>query len=368
MAISYHELVGGNKRLNEVVFAGSHDAGIDEGRWFVKTQKHSIIMQAIAGVRIFDLRVAATSASGKINGVKQAELKTYHGSLSKSTDSTRHIGGSARIIDRYSARPGTKFGGGLSEILSQATAFVSDMPTEFLLLKFDHCKNWELIAEACRAEANDFLYKGTGNLNTKTLDELKGKIIVLFSPEGLEAIDKGKFKQDTGIHGIRNLYSKDGPSKTYEINYPGLQYIGKGGTKVFRPFTFAKGKMKENVKKQTARLGGAVGMDPDVIGMMYWTTTGFLGSIESRNDKMWKDHQTPRMKQLWSNGLEAAVSERLGKDLPLSGMAKGAKIKMFMPNFVMIDFADPQKCKVIADLNTLASTALGNLYDLVTNP
>lgn len=368
MAISYHELAGGSKRLNEVVFAGSHDAGINDGSWFVKTQKHNIILQAIAGVRIFDLRIAATSVSGKVGGVKKAELKTYHGALYESKGSTRHIGNNDQVIDRYGAMPGTKFGGGLSEILSQAQSFVQDMPSEFLLLKFDHCKNWELIAEACQAEADNYLYKGTGNLNTKTLDELKGKIIVLFSPDGLAAIDRNRFNQRSGIHGIRNLYSKDGPGKVYDVDYPGLQYVGKGGTSAFTPLTFAKGKMKENVKKQTARLGAAVGMDPEVIGMMYWTTTGFLGSIKSRNDKMWKAHQEPRMAQLWSNGLEVAVSERLGKDLPLLGMAKGAKIKMFMPNFVMIDFADPQKCKVIADLNKLASTTLTNLYELVTQP
>jgi hypothetical protein len=363
MAINYYTLVGGDKRLNEVVFAGSHDAGIAEGKWFVKTQSLGIGLQAVAGVRIFDLRIAATTVSGKENGVKKAELKTYHGGLSKKVGATRDLGNGPQIMDRFKGKPGTKFGAGLEDILNQAKAFVLFHPTEFLLLKFDHCKNWDLIAEACCELLDGALYQGTGNINNKTLDELKGKVVVLFSPDGLQAIDQILYTQSTGIHGIRSLYSKDAPTKTYIDDYPGLQYIGKGGTSAMN-LKQDSGKIKENIKKQTVRLGSAVGSNPDVMGMMYWTTTGALGSIKSRNKKMWKGNQPTKMKELWYRGLQNVLTERFGTDLPLGGVAQGTRIKMFMPNFVMIDFADPTKCQTIADLNRLAATSLANLYDM----
>ena len=73
--IQYYKL-GAEKRLNEIVMAGTHDAGITKGKWNAKTQKLNIRGQADAGVRIFDLRIAG-SAAPVFGDVK---LKTYHGS------------------------------------------------------------------------------------------------------------------------------------------------------------------------------------------------------------------------------------------------------------------------------------------------
>jgi len=74
--VQYYQL-GAEKRLNEVVMAGSHDAGITQGGGNAKTQGLDIRGQADAGVRLFDLRVAAAA-----RGVQpQVKLKTYHGPL-----------------------------------------------------------------------------------------------------------------------------------------------------------------------------------------------------------------------------------------------------------------------------------------------
>ena len=62
--ITYYEL-GASKQLNEIVVAGSHDAGITSGGTNVKTQALDIGEQAQAGVRVFDLRIAATSVPGQ---------------------------------------------------------------------------------------------------------------------------------------------------------------------------------------------------------------------------------------------------------------------------------------------------------------
>ena len=76
---------------------------------------------------------------------------------------------------------------GLTGMLQQARNFVhsSSGANEFLILKFDKCTNWGLIADTCVDVLGLALYKGGGNLNTKTLEELRGKVVVLFSSKGL---------------------------------------------------------------------------------------------------------------------------------------------------------------------------------------
>src|SRR4051794_18116244 len=71
--ICYYEL-GADKRLNDIVMAGSHDAGITGGGSNVQTQDLDIGGQASAGVRLFDLRIAGASVTTQ-HGTKQVTLK-----------------------------------------------------------------------------------------------------------------------------------------------------------------------------------------------------------------------------------------------------------------------------------------------------
>lgn len=75
--INYYEL-GPDKCLNEVVMAGSHDAGITSGGSNSQTQSVDIHGQATAGVRIFDLRIPAATVAETTGGTKNAELKSFH--------------------------------------------------------------------------------------------------------------------------------------------------------------------------------------------------------------------------------------------------------------------------------------------------
>jgi hypothetical protein len=162
-------------------------------------------------------------------------------------------------------------------MLQQARNFVhSDVgKNEFLILKFDKCTNWAQIADACRATLGLALYREGGNLNKKTLKDLRGKVVVLFSSSGLREVHGAT----NGILGFKNL-SAEGAS--YANVYEGLQYYGKGGTSPFNP----KGKLKQNVKKQTKLMLGAMAMgNPEIVGMMYWTTTGLIESIKKRDDQ-----------------------------------------------------------------------------------
>ena len=97
--------------------------------------------------------------------------------------------------------------------------------------------------------------------------------------------------------------------------------------------------------------------NPDVMGMMYWTTTGVTGNIRNRNTGMWSPPNVSRLKQLWTDGLEEAIES--GKNRHRQGLSDGgACIKAFMPNIVMIDFADKIKCDHVFELNTHSPTFL----------
>ncbi|MBI3380505.1 MAG: hypothetical protein HY019_00735 [Aquabacterium sp.] len=350
--ISYYQL-GADKRLNEIVMAGSHDAGITSGASNVQTQDLDIRGQAEAGVRVFDLRIAAQTITGI--GGKDAMLRSFHadGILKKDETKSRFVMdvGRQEDITRTKLRGGA-FGLGLTRMLAEARGFVQAHPDEFLILKFDKCSNWALIAETCVNDLGAFIYKGTGNLNTKTLRDLRGKVIVLFTSDGIMAVRK-QFPVNSGILGIRNLYAKDG-GKTYFPAYDGLQYFGKGGTSVAKPF----GKVGQNERKQAKLMKQGGGSNPDVMGMMYWTSTGILESIKDRNDLMWSGSNVAALKRMWKKGLSDAIDARIANHVDPTAHAFGNVLKAFMPNIVMIDFADASKCKTIYELNHVAATAL----------
>jgi hypothetical protein len=353
--VQYYQL-GAEKRLNEIVMAGSHDAGITHGGANAKTQGKDIQGQADAGVRLFDLRVAAAA-----RGVHaEVKMKTYHGPLSSRTVRKRVQGlqqaGKKRVAESHVT--GT-WGEELQTILSQAQGFVTTNPTEFLILKFDKCENWEPIAALCVQELGATLYTGAGNLNKKTLFDLRGKVIVVFTEKGLTKIDP-TFLGVGGILGIKNLSG----GGAYQKAYDGIQYYGKGGTDL----TTRKGKsIQENVDKQLRLMQGGAAGNPDVMGMMYWTTTGLMGNIRARNKMMWQAPHVSELQQLWQDGLGQAVKSRIPPNVDPTSFIGGTVLKRFLPNIVMIDFASRNKCQTIFGLNRLIPTQLTNLERAAIN-
>jgi len=355
--ISYFEL-GKNKRLNEIVVAGTHDAGITSGGSGVRTQSLNIGEQAKAGVRFFDIRIAAAVTSEKhASGRPVAELRAFHADdkVVMKLDRKAVLKGAqnqAPVHLTQSKLAGGAFGLSLTSMLQQARNFVhSDVgKNEFLILKFDKCTNWELIAEACRLTLGMSLYTAGGNLNKKTLEELRGKVIVLFSPSGLREVHGAT----NGILGFKNL---SGEGAQYTTVFEGLQYYGKGGTSPFNPI----GKLKQNIKKQTKLMQGAAALgNPDVIGMMYWTTTGLIESIKKRDDGMWDAPNISKMKALWGQGLGDFVNARVS--LPSTNpIAAAQQRRSYFPNIVMIDFADDAKCRQVRDLNDLSALHLAGV-------
>jgi len=357
--VTYYEL-GRDKQLNEIVVAGSHDAGITSGGSNVRTQSLELGDQAKAGVRVFDLRIAAATVAGQTPGSpKQAELRAFHANdmFMKNEMKSRNVGGTAVELERTKFRLGAgDFGLGLTAMLRDARRFVTSAggANEFLILKFDKCVNWSLIADACVSELGDALFKGHVNLNTAKLKDLKGKVICVFSPKGVTEIAlQRRLGAIHGILGFNNLYG----GGSYSDDFAGLQYYGKGGTSVVKPFS----KLSQNEKKQRKLVQGAKQMDPDIIGMMYWTTTGIFESIKKRNDRMWDAPNVAKLKKLWAQGLEEFVWERNPLTVPAGSAAVGPTRKRNMPNIVMIDFADELKCREIRGLNDLSAAELAAL-------
>jgi hypothetical protein len=353
--VTYYQL-GSGKQLNDIVMAGSHDAAITQGGSNAQTQDLDIYGQADAGVRIFDIRI--TGAIVKSGGAGDVgALKAYHGS------NLKVFGGKQTVVDlrsneteKMKIKPmklGT-YGMTLSKILSDAARFVQEKGDEFLILKFDKCDNWPLIAEACVELLGDNICKLRGSLNTRTLSELRGKVIVLFSVKGREATGW----TDAAARGILAFQNMtDGG--TFNRNFDGLQYFGKGGTNAFAFWRSDKDKLKENMDRQAKLMQKGAATDPKVMGMMYWTSTGLTQSIESRNDFMWNDENTIKLMDLWAT--------RVPKNVDRTASSSGPLLKEFMPNFVMIDFATPERCAKIYDLNLLAanrmSKAVKKFYD-----
>ena len=374
--IKYLEL-GADRTLNEIVMAGSHDAGITTGASNAQTQVLDIGEQARAGVRFFDIRVAAFSTGMTSFGAKQVELKAFHADgmiHKKDKDKTRSLVG--RDGTHTLTRSKLKFGEGaqgmgLRKMLLDAKGFVEsvDYSGEFLILKFDKCTNWELIAETCRSVLGDAIYKKGGNLNTKKLSDLSGSVICAFMSSGYDALKSPG--SSLHITKIKNLYK---PPSDYDNNFQGIQYWGSGGTGINNKGY--EGKIRENIAKQkkvmasaltgvaakTATFSrkvtpGCAAADPRAIGVMYWTTTGLKKSILARDATMWNDNNKSGLQSIWQSGFDIFMGEALPQHIPMTPSA-GGTVKMFMPNVVMIDFADEPKCKHIYDLNDLATARL----------
>ena len=280
---------------------------------------------------------------------KVVALKAYHGKGPESKTAGVSLRTGQNVTAKTKSMWGGAFGMSLTQMLSDASNFVTKNGTEFLILKFDHCSNWMGIAEACVSILGNTIYKEGGNLNTKTLRELQGKVIVLFTGKGQQAVHH-MYGIPHGILGVKNIYS----GGSYDPKFHGLQYFGKGGTSIFKPF----GKMKQNVKKQKKLMSKGADGNPDVMGMMYWTTTGMNESIRDRNTGMWSAPNVSRLKQMWEGGLSDSIESRNNTFRKIDGFDSAVTLKAFMPNIVMIDFADVDKCDQIFELNTHSSTFL----------
>ena len=183
MGVRYLTL-GATRRLRETVFAGSHDASITSGGSSAQTQDLEIDGQADAGVRLFDLRIAAHKQGNTVSMVG------YHGMLGgKKTGLTAKNPfkpNETVTLDKTNSKITGEFGLGLGKMLKQAKTFVEDSG-EFLIFKFDKCSNYPVIAEFCVEILGNNIFKPIGKEFSKlTLEELCKKVVCVFNQKVLD--------------------------------------------------------------------------------------------------------------------------------------------------------------------------------------
>ena len=365
MSFLYQSL-GTSRRITEIVFAGSHDASIVSGSSNAQTQFFNIGVQAAAGVRLFDLRILARSV-----GSSGAQMVGYHGvKVGKSENVYNNkVTGQQHQVKTTGHILG-EFGLPLKDMLTQAKEFVT-ATNEFLIFKFDKCTNYKLIADYCVTILGTAIFKPNGiEFGKLTLGDLAGKVVCVFADSALA--EMAPYTDQDGILGFKSLRGEKNSVGTYDPNYSGLQYYGKGGTSAGAIYKTKHMKMNENISKQGKMLAAMGGKDEDwagdVLGMMYWTATGSLSSIRKRNENvMWGQTGVDRMGELWREGLEHSVTTQLARDkIKVRTYGGVRRVKAYIPNVIMIDFADLNKCKTIFALNKVADDRLAKAYDEYT--
>jgi hypothetical protein len=104
--------------------------------------------------------------------------------------------------------------------------------------------------------------------------------------------------------------------------------------------------------------------NPQILGRMYWTTTGMSESIHKRDSKMWSPPNVAKLHTLWNQGLGEYLESSIPLDYPEESPLLGHDRKRFMPNIIMVDFADDFKCRTIYDLNTASPDTLARLDEI----
>ncbi|EIL95462.1 hypothetical protein UUC_18224, partial [Rhodanobacter denitrificans] len=94
--------------------------------------------------------------------------------------------------------------------------------------------------------------------------------------------------------------------------------------------------------------------------------TGVVRSIKGRDKKAWTTSGKQQLKQLWTEGGYNYMSNSVPEAFPLDSHATNFQI--YLPNFVMVDFADENKGQTIYDLNRLSRADIIQLNSSIDKP
>ncbi len=364
--MALNNFLGGlqDKLLNQIVIPGAHDAGIYDKSQIGGTgltQDLNIFQQSCYGIRWFDIRIAGELVGG------QVQLKAFHKAVAKEKTTPQGV--------QYLKGGFGGFGGRLESMLEQAKDFLTWNPSEFLIFKISKSQNIALIFDTCVQVMGNMLYRAAGvahNLNSQQVSQLQGKLIVLVSESDAVLIrdhisrsamptrDLTRMADIEGVFAFRELY-KDGNILPYNDNYRGLQYFGKFSQTNYYSTNLSK--QKKNMKKgRTMR-----GTSKNAMGMMYWTLTSSVGNpfslpvnIEKRNKKLWTDRHAQELTTIWKSGLEDSIRNHMGH-ARYDQTTQSHEWNGFIPNIIMLDFANPTACGTVVDLNRVASQVIDQL-------
>lgn len=193
---NWMSLIPDNRRLIDIIVPGSHDAGVWPEVIELKVlndanlaicQNGDFYAQATCGSRFFDCRVFLRKA--KEGRTINERLRMAHFAGFAETTGNKGKTGSAGA-----------YGGTLKQCLDDAIQFVKHHGRECLILRFSHTGDPALVNLVVRGW-RDFdtkwqrhIYVGTGNIASKQMHQLRGKVIMIFEKDTHKTVDP--------LHGI----------------------------------------------------------------------------------------------------------------------------------------------------------------------
>ncbi|WP_146186471.1 phosphatidylinositol-specific phospholipase C domain-containing protein [Pedobacter sp. HMWF019] len=293
---TWMSLLDSSTKLSEIVIPGSHDAGMSElnhcfggvklNCGIIHTQALNILQQLKTGSRYFDVRV----------DYDHRELVTYH----RSGDAGCN-------------------GQSLAAVLDQSLQFIQSHRSETFILKFSHIRNNRNNEREIKDRIDEFLanikYRGDlfthskrdVNLANITLDDCRGKIILVFDYPEHTGTRVGRFRYHDGFGG----YS--GPNITVCDSYSNTTSLEK---------------MKQD---QLAKLDTYGGLGKDYFFLLSWTLTPDIDTFFKSTIEKLAEFANP--------ALEEVLAERMGQvDKP-------------KPNIVYIDYLNAKTAQSIIQCN-----------------
>lgn len=300
-----------NPQLINMVLPASHDAGVygdsltrvASPKRFARCQGSNIYNQAMAGSRVFDVRVFLKRVKDE-KGKSVVEPTMGHFAMEKFK--WPKIGKSTGALGGY--------GGSFMTAVKDAVAYVKTYPSEFLILRISHTYCPEHVGAALDdfrsvgSNAN-YIYNKSGNIALCSLDDLRGKVIMVFASE----FHKGF----TPRNGYLPLYK-------YEAGSPvtnGLCFCG----------TYKSRKdMKDVLRTAQTAADEHHSHRADHLHWVYWQQTG--GNV-SGNTKA-------------KDGAHAKLGDFITEIKAKAGMNRWT-----LPNVIGHDFVNEQTCSQIIALN-----------------
>jgi hypothetical protein len=320
------------KWLRQIVMPGSHDAGvygntqtIIRASALVKAaytvcQHSDFGKQALAGSRFFDCRVFQR----KIPRDERASPDQKHQNLLGHFAMEKVKGSDQPTLGGY--------GGALAAVLGDALDFVVSKPTEFVILRFSHTYHpTECIDEikqvvAMKPTWKSAVYTDTGNIATKPIGNLRGKVIMVFDEKFNHHITPTE-----GIHRFKK-YS-DGLARIDGLATCGTFSSSMKMSDVHRGAVDAIAKHMEHPG------------NPDVghLHFVYWQqTAGMLGEKD-----VYKTTTAAKGTKAWSGGAHSNLGDFTAE---LQQRAAGSAGRMPV-NVISHDFVTADTCSKIIRLN-----------------
>ena len=211
--------IDGNKKLTDITMPGSHDAGVfttDVHKKFGLKSKFAVCQhddfnaQCTAGSRFFDCRVFV-KRDGNVN-----EMRFGHFAGTVKVFGVPVLG--EKVGRNNMEGRGGAYGGTFRDGLVQACTFVSNNPSECVILRLSHTGCPHMVVDAVKDWSGkglnpgtdtidvvrDHLFCGTYNIACLPLTTLRSKVVLIFDEK-----ESWHLNSNNGLHPFNRLKDAD---------------------------------------------------------------------------------------------------------------------------------------------------------------